>query len=202
MRTGPRGARIAAWLLIAACASAVPARAADDLDAQGRLMLAPARYDELRPEILVARLRLRASAVVADVGAGPGFLTLVMARAVPRGRVVATDVNASYLGVAARRAREAGVANVETRVVTPDDPGLGTRAVDAAVLLQVDHLLADRRAYLGNLATALRPRGRIVIVNFEAYRRDAIAAARAAGLEIVDEWRPSERYFAVVLVKR
>jgi hypothetical protein len=53
------------------------------LDYEGRKLLDPVRFEALRPAELIQRLELRSDARVADIGAGPGFLTLLLARAVP-----------------------------------------------------------------------------------------------------------------------
>jgi ubiquinone/menaquinone biosynthesis C-methylase UbiE len=188
-------------ILLGAAASAPAADAHAGLDAQGQALLAPARAEELSPAALVARLQLDRRAIVADVGAGPGFLTPALAAAVPAGKVIATDVNASYLAVAARRAASRGLRNVETRVVPPDDPGLAARSIDFAVLVQVDDYLPDRAAYLRKLRAALRPRGRVAVVNFPIFRAALLAAASASGLVVVDEWQPSGRYFGVLLAE-
>ena len=154
------------------------------------------------PSRQLARLHLAPDAVVADVGAGPGFLTLPLARAVPRGRVMATDVREDYLAVLAARARAAGITNVETRHVRPDDPGLGEHVVDVALLCQLDHGLLDCRDYFSRLAIALRPSGRIVLVNYLRYRQPDLAAAEDAGLRVIDAWEPSPAFFALVLVPK
>jgi ubiquinone/menaquinone biosynthesis C-methylase UbiE len=169
-----------------------------DLDDEGRAMLNPRRADALHPPELIAALHLRPADTVADVGAGPGFLTLPLAAAVPAGRVIATDVNAKYLTALARRARRAGIGNIETRVVTSEQTGLEDRAVDLVVLCQVDHYLADRTRYLAALARALRPGGRIAVVNFRRYREEDVAAARAASLELQQIWEPSSIMFAAL----
>ena len=85
--------------------------------------------------------------------------------AAPRGRVIATDVRGDYLAVLSRRAAGAGRRNIVTRRVSRDDPGLAPRSVDLVVLCQVDHLLDDRARYLAALERALRPNGRIVLIN-------------------------------------
>jgi ubiquinone/menaquinone biosynthesis C-methylase UbiE len=167
-----------------------------------RQMLDPRRARAIRPDELVARLGLPPDGVVADIGAGPGLLALPLARAVPRGRVIATDVREHPLGVTAARARAAGLSNVETKVVAPDAPGLAPRSIDLALLCQVDHLLADRARYLRLLAQALRPGGRIVIVNYFPDRDAALTDAAAAGLSIDDEWRPSSLFFVASLRQR
>lgn len=170
-----------------------------ELDAVGRSYLAPLRNDALAVPRLIERLRLRPSDVVADLGAGPGFLTLPLARAVPDGRVIATDVKRSYLDVLEARAKAEGIANVETRLVAEDESGLRADAVDVVVLCQVDQLLADRAGYFRGLVPSLKRGGRVVIVNYVRFQEVARAAAREASLIVADEWRPSEPFFVMVL---
>jgi tRNA A58 N-methylase Trm61 len=161
-------------------------------------LLSPARQRALDPPALVARLGLRANDIVADIGAGPGFFTLPLARAVPRGRVIATDIRTDFLDATARRAAAAGLRNVDTRLVARDRPGLAPRSIDLAFLCQVDAFLPDRVAYFRALRAALRPHGRIAVVNFlrdhDAVRR----ALRAAGLRSVDDAPLGNLYFVMV----
>ena len=169
------------------------------LDGQGRAMLDPLREESLRPAELIARLHLRADAVVADVGAGPGFLTLPLARAVPHGIVIAADIRADYLALAAERATAAKLINVRTRVIPADRPALDPRSVDLALLCQVDHYLRDRASYFAALIPALRPGGRIALINYVRYRDADLVAARQAKLHVVDEWRPSAPFFMIIV---
>jgi SAM-dependent methyltransferase len=188
------GARLCCFLLLfAGCAR-------EELDAQGRAMLDPAREARLRPAALVEHLGLRPDAVVADIGAGPGLLTLPLARAVPQGHVIATDINQDYLRVLERRAKDAGLRQIETRRAPPEAPGLDAGSVDLALLCQVDHVLRDRVGYLRALVRALRPGGRIVIIHHTDHRPGAEALAHAAGLMVVDSWAPSNDFFLLSLV--
>ena len=175
---------------------AAPDLAARRLDGMGRAMLDPTRVDIMQPDALVARMHLAPDAVVADVGAGPGAFSHALARAVPRGKVIATDIKAEYLERIEADARAHGETNVETRLVAPDGNGLGTAEVDVAFLCQVDHYLRDRPAYLRALGPALRPGGRVVIVNY-LRARDAIdALAPTLGWREVDRWEPVMGFFA------
>jgi SAM-dependent methyltransferase len=194
-----RGLRtiLAAWCVLAAVAPA----AADALDAQARAMLDPIRNEALHPSELIARLRLRPTDAIADVGAGPGFFTVPLAQAVPRGSVLATDLDARYLALAADRAQKAGVTNVRTRIVPRERPDLAPSSVDVVFLAQVDHYLADRASYFALLAAALRPSGRLVIVNYEKFRAPDLAAAAQAGLKVIDEWQPTPPFFVAVWKK-
>ncbi len=184
----------------------VMAAQADDLrsklDAQGRAMLDPIREQALHPREVVTRLHLRPTDSIADVGAGPGFWTVPLAQAVPRGTLVALDIRADYLEVATVRAKEAGLTNVRTRVIPSDRPDLPASSVDVVFLAQVDHYLKDRVSYFSALANALHPSGRLVIVNYERFRAPDLAAAAAVGLHVIDQWQPSPPFFVLVVGKK
>jgi trans-aconitate methyltransferase len=174
------------WLLLAALFA---------LDGQGQAMLDPLREKILRPAELIARWQLPPDAAIADIGAGPGFFAEHLSRAVPKGRVVATDIRADYLDhIAARH-----LPNVRTRLTTRDDPQLEPRSLDVILLCQVDQFLPDRASYFSKLVPALRPSGRIVLVNFVRYRAADLDAARRLSLHVVDEWQPSPGFFMLVL---
>jgi SAM-dependent methyltransferase len=171
------------------------------LDSAGRDLLDPAREKMMHPEAIIARLALPADARVADIGAGPGFLTLPLARAVPRGSVVATDVRADYLELLRLRAAVAGLSSsITTRLAPPDDPDLADGEVDLAVLCQVDHYLRDRVAYFRKLAHGVRPGGRIALINYERFRQVALAAADRVDLRTVDDWQIAPGFFALVFM--
>ena len=158
-----------------------------------------AAYDAYRrPEQLLAALHLQPGQQVAEIGAGGGYLTGHLARAVgPRGRVVATDISAPAL--AALRQRTRGLAQVEARSVTASAPGLEPGLYDLILLAQVDHLLPDREAYLRALPAALNRTGRIVLTNSVRYREAARAAITAAGflLEEPDAGLPEQFVFVI-----
>ncbi|MSP59814.1 MAG: methyltransferase domain-containing protein [Myxococcales bacterium] len=142
----------------------------------------------LRPAALVARLDLRRGATVADLGAGPGYLTLRLAAAVgPEGRVIATDIDQGALATLRDRARAAGLSNITTRAVAADDPGLGAASVDAALLCHVDPFLPARAAWLARLAPSLRPGARLVVVGYAPGRAALLADAARVGYHLVDE---------------
>lgn len=137
-----------------------------------------------QPERVLAALALKPGEVVADVGAGMGLYTHLLARAVgPHGRVIATDVDPAALArIAASPESSGGEAPIETRLVTPDTPALEPGAYDLIFLSEVDQYLPDRARYLTRLRPSLRPGGRIAVTNREIYRAPLYAAATAAGL--------------------
>lgn len=162
-------------------------------------------YDAYRrPDLLVAALDLRPGQIVADVGAGSGYLTWRLAAAVaPSGRVVATDLDAAALERLAARGADTPALRplVTTRQVTREAHGLEPGAYDLILLSEVDHLLDDRARDLGKLRAALRPGGRLAVSNRRTYRDAVLAAAPAAGLAPVREVSGLPAHFLVILEK-
>ena len=162
------------------------------------------RFDrERRPDLIVAALDVKPGAVVADVGAGSGLLTVHVAKAVsPGGKVIATDIDSSVLDLMGARLRAAGVdAVVERRTVAADDPGLAPDTFDVILLAEVDHYLADRTKWLKTAMQQLRPGGRIVITNRVYHRAETMAGALGAGLKLKSETNPVPSHFIAVFVR-
>jgi SAM-dependent methyltransferase len=186
-----RALALPALLAQVACDPSPSARATPSSEEE--VAAARASYDRYRrPELLIAALGLQPGDAVADVGAGNGYLEPYLAAATgANGRVVATDIDADALAELRRRRAAtpplATDAPVETRLVRADDPELEAGAYDLILLAQVDHLLADREAYLRRLLPALAPGGRIALSNRLTYRDKAVAAAERAGLAPISE---------------
>ena len=184
-----------------------------DLEAYARRLVDPARDAWQKPDQVVASLGLAPGMVACDVGAGPGYFTLRLSRAVgPRGRVYAVDVEPLLLAALRDRLGAEGIANVTPVLSVPSDPLLPPAACDVVLVVDTYHHFPDGPAYLRRLAAALRPGGRIVNVDFEKrptpvgppvghrVSRDAfVADAAAAGLRVVAEPRLLEHQYVVVL---
>lgn len=163
---------------------------------------APERDAWQQPDLITARLAPRPDMTIVDIGAGTGYFSLRFARAVPAGEVVAVDIESALLAHLAARAAGAGLANVHTRLTTPDDPGLGERsgAVDLVFVCDTYHHIGDRPAYFTKVAQALAPGGRIAIVDFtldsprgppdelKVTPEAVIAELGKAGLALVDRY--------------
>jgi predicted O-methyltransferase YrrM len=181
-------------LWIAAAAALVASQAPGPARAQGT----PPNQDRYRrPDLLVAALHVGAGGVVADVGAGAGYLThRLAARVGPTGRVVATDIDAAQL--ARIGPSGPGEAPIVTRTVSPTEPGLEPGAYDLVLMSEVDHLLADRVAYLRKLTPALkRGTGRIAVSNRRAHRAALLEAVARAGLSVKAEYQGLPAHFLI-----
>jgi len=128
----------------------------------------PDRIPGLKIADVVSCLKLKPGDVVADIGAGTGAFTIPFARAVaPSGRAFAVDIWPELIDYVADKAKTQAVANLHGIVAARDDPRLPAEQVDVAFFHDVFHNVNDRQAYLQLLAAALKPDGRIAIVEQE-----------------------------------
>ena len=129
------------------------------------------REEWQKPEEVVAALGLKAGQQVADIGAGSGYFSVRLARAVgPQGKVYAVDIQQDLMDLLGARAKDENLANLAPTLGTPEDPNLKAGSVDLIFICDVVHHIENRQAYYGKLAQALKPGGRIAIVDF--YKRE------------------------------
>jgi ubiquinone/menaquinone biosynthesis C-methylase UbiE len=126
----------------------------------------PARDAWQHPDDVMRALELTTVMSVADIGAGTGYFTMRLARAVPEGQVIATDVEPDMVRYLTERAEREHVRNVTAVVSGADDPALAPASVDRVLIVDVWHHVNDRRRFATKLAAALRPGGAIAIVDF------------------------------------
>lgn len=127
----------------------------------------PEREEEEAPSLAVRALQLKRGMVVADVGAGSGYYTVLLARAVGRdGRVFATDLQTGMLDLIRRKLERARLENVTLVQSGSDDPRLPDATFDRILLVDVYHELAQPQAYVRKLKAALKPDGRLVLIEF------------------------------------
>jgi len=130
-------------------------------------LVRPEREREENTSLLMRELRLKPGDVACDLGAGNGYHSLRMAKAVaPDGRVLASDLQPEMRTLLKQRAAKAGVTNVQTVAATPTDPKLPPGTCDLILMVDVYHELSDPPAVLTRLRRALTPRGVIALVEF------------------------------------
>jgi ubiquinone/menaquinone biosynthesis C-methylase UbiE len=174
---------------------------------------APTRAAWQQPDRVVRALGLRRGQVVADLGAGSGYFSLRLARAVgPRGRVFAVEAEPEVIAVLRDRFETARARNVTPVLGSADDPHLPPGQCDLALVVNVYHHFGDRVAFLRQARRALRRRGRLAVVEWDEHespvgppagRRVSRAAffreARRAGFTPVAEYRFLPHQYFVVL---
>jgi ubiquinone/menaquinone biosynthesis C-methylase UbiE len=119
-----------------------------------------------KPDEVVAALHLADTDTVVDLGAGSGYFTFRIAKVVPRGTVIAVDVEPEMVRHIHHKAMTDGVTNVRVVLGKPDDPGVPGDA-DVVLVCDVLHHVANRPVWLGRLATEMKPSARLVLVEFK-----------------------------------
>ena len=177
------------------------------------MLEAPDRAAWQKPDQIMDALNIAEGARVADIGAGSGWFTVHLAQRVgPNGIVYAQDVQREMLEAIRRRLQRERLTNVETRLGTGSSPNLPLNALDAVLVVdtypEVD--IAERVVFLKNLASALKPAGRLGIVNYKPGRGGpgpdegrvdssmVEADARAAGLRVLARQNLPYQYLLVL----
>jgi ubiquinone/menaquinone biosynthesis C-methylase UbiE len=129
----------------------------------------PERAQEEQTDKLLASLKIKPGQTVCDLGCGNGYYTLELARMVgPKGKVLAVDIQQEMLHLLDLRMKEAGVTNVEPIPSTPIDPRLPPASCDLILVVDVYHEFGYPVQMLAALHKALKPDGRLVLVEFRA----------------------------------
>ncbi len=140
----------------------------DDAEKWAEVFDDPARDAWQKPAELIAALDIEAGSTVSDIGAGTGYFNAHLSRAVgAEGSVIAVDIEETLIAHMTKRAEAEGTANVSTRLGKPDDPGLTAGEVDLILLVDTYHHIEERTAYFTRLRDAVRPGGRLVVVDFK-----------------------------------
>lgn len=166
----------AVWLALV-WLTAVPAPTHAQRPEHGRLfppqdlgmLEGPDREAWQRPDRIMDMLGIADGARVAEVGAGGGWFTIRLAKRVgPNGLVYAEDIQRQMIDSMERRFQREGLKNVLTVLGREDDPRLPDASLDAVVCVDTFHEIAPRRLVLEHVRDALKPAGRLGIVDFKA----------------------------------
>ena len=126
----------------------------------------PSRATEERPQAVVEGLDLKPTDTVADLGAGTGYFTFRIAPLVPQGKVLAVDIQPEMLDVIEFLKTENQVTNAETVLGEVDNPNLPSNSIDLALMVDAYHEFEYPREMMEGLVTALKPGGRVVLVEY------------------------------------
>ena len=177
------------------------------------LLERPDRVLWQKPEQIMDAVHVAEGSTVADIGAGAGWFTIRLAQRVgPNGLVYSQDVQSLMLEAIKRRVQREGLQNVRTRQARGNDPNLPAKALDAILIVDAYQEVENRVVYLRNLAKALKPTGRIGIVNWkpgrggpgpddtnERVERSVVEAdAAAAGLRVLAQENLQYQYLLVL----
>jgi SAM-dependent methyltransferase len=183
-----------ACIVMLAMAVPLPAQHRDphgpaNIDSYIQRLLRPERIAHLQPELVISSLDLPASAVVADLGAGPGVFALPFARHLTEGLVYAVDIEPRQLDALCARIDTMEIENVIPVLATATNPHLPPGRLDLVIIVDTYHHLADRISYFRDLRKTFRANGRLVILE---YKPGDLPFGPPAGHKIAPEVRAAE----------
>jgi predicted methyltransferase len=127
----------------------------------------PARDERQKPNELVAEMKIEPGMSVADVGTGVGYMLPFLSRAVgPKGKVYGEDIQTDFLDKARVKVAAEKLTNVELVLGGESDPKLAAGSLNVILILDTYHHFDYPEKMLAGLSRALKPKGRLVIVDF------------------------------------
>jgi len=125
------------------------------------------RVQEEEPDAALDAIALAPGSVVADVGAGSGYMTVKMAKRVgPTGKVYANDIQPQMLTILRQRLDREKVSNVELVLGTMDDPKLPANTIDLILMVDVYHEFAQPQPMLRKMRDSLKTGARLVLLEY------------------------------------
>ncbi|MCS7024067.1 MAG: class I SAM-dependent methyltransferase [Bryobacteraceae bacterium] len=128
----------------------------------------PEREQEEAPQRALELIGIEPGTVIADVGAGTGYFTRRLAkRTGPTGKVYAVDIQPRMIEALKKSVARENLTNVEAIVSKEDDPMLPRGEIDLILMVDVYHEFAYPQLMLRKLREALKPEGRLVLLEFK-----------------------------------
>ena len=137
----------------------------DDPERYAKSFDDPARDAWQMPSRVIEALALAPNATVADIGAGTGYFSVRLAKALPRGIIQAVDVEPSMLEHVRKRAAGERLPNITTVQASGTSPNL-PKPVDLVLIVDTYHHLPSRPVYFRELKKSMTPSGRVAIIDF------------------------------------
>lgn len=125
------------------------------------------REREERLSLLPKALKLQPGMAIADIGAGSGVISVILAEHVsPGGKVYAVDVQKEMLFLLRKKLKKLGIDNVVPVLGTQKSPGLKPESIDLAIMVDVYHEFTFPYEMMQEISKALKPGGRVVLVEY------------------------------------
>ena len=126
------------------------------------------REREEAPGKAIDALNLKEDAVIADIGAGSGYYSFRISPRIPKGKVIAVDIQQEMLDFLKKRSAELGIVNVVPHLGKVDSVDLPPASLDAALMVDAYHEFSHPAEMLASLHRALKPGGTIYLLEFRA----------------------------------
>lgn len=126
----------------------------------------PEREGEENPSEVMDELELKGNETIADIGAGSGYFTFLLAPYVPEGKVIAVDIQQEMLDFLEAKKKLRKAANVETLLGTIEDTKLPENSTDLVLMVDAYHEFSHPREMMTSIFKGLKPGGRVVLLEY------------------------------------
>ena len=126
----------------------------------------PSRETQEQPATLINSLDLQPTDIVADIGAGTGYMSFRLAPLVSLGKVLAVDIQPEMIEIMEFLKQENKIENVETILGTATNPNLPESTVDLALMVDAYHEFEYPREMMAGIIQGLKVGGRVVLVEY------------------------------------
>ncbi len=126
----------------------------------------PEREEEERLTLLMEALKLKPGMEVADIGAGSGVISVMIAKRIGNGQVFAVDIQQEMLDALEEKCRMQNVTNVLPVLGSTQSARLAPGSIDLAMMVDVYHEFDFPYEMLQSISTSLRPGGRVAFVEY------------------------------------
>ncbi|HUQ96670.1 MAG TPA: class I SAM-dependent methyltransferase [Chitinophagaceae bacterium] len=126
------------------------------------------RQQEEAVTVALSKLPLQPTSVVADIGAGTGYYSFRLAPLVPKGQVYAVEVQDDFIKALEEKKNTLKLGNVTVVKGTDTMPNLPAASLDLAIMVDVYHELQYPHEMLQALYKALKPSGKLVLIEYRA----------------------------------
>jgi FkbM family methyltransferase len=115
---------------------------------------------------VVRALGLNGSETVVDLGAGSGYFTFRLSKALPRGKVIAIDSQPEMVRHIHRKVKTESISNIQAQVAKSDDPGIPSGA-DLVFVCDVLLHVKKKPEWLKAIYAQLKSETRLVLIDFK-----------------------------------
>ncbi len=126
------------------------------------------REAEEKASEVMKNLDLKSDAVVADIGAGSGYFSFMIAPLVPKGKIISVDIQQGMLDFIEGKKKLKKIRNVETLLGTFQDTRLPEKQVDLAIMVDAYHEFSFPREMMLSIFKGLKPGGRVILLEYRA----------------------------------